>query len=61
MEKKDKGLTESKQVLINGPKIPPMQCPKIYLPKLYAQALKSVVHGLKAFSVLFGIVKGKSR
>ena len=33
MENMDKGLTVSKWVLINWPKIPP-ECPKMYLPKL---------------------------
>ena len=38
MENMDKGLTVPKWVLINRPKIP--KRPKIYLPKLSAQAQK---------------------
>ena len=38
MENMDKGLTVSKWMLINWPKI--TKCPKIYLPKLSAQARK---------------------
>ena len=36
----DKGLTLPKWVLIVQPKIPQMQCPRIYLPNLFAQAQK---------------------
>ena len=38
MEIMDKGLTVPKWVLINWPKI--TKCPKIYLPKVSAQAQK---------------------
>ena len=47
MENMDKGLTVPKWVLINRPKIP--QMPKIYLPKLPAQAQKFGISMKKGF------------
>ena len=47
MENKDKGLTAPKWVLINWPKYP--NCPKIYQPKLSAQAQKFVILMKKDF------------